>query len=317
MPAEFSVIVPMFNAATFIAETVHSVLDQTDGDFELILVDDGSTDRTAAIVASIEDPRIRMFSIPASGRPAIPRNFGIQHSRGRWISFLDAHDRWPRNKLARFREEICRNPGTGLFFSNGWVQRGDGRRLQSILPTRGVPATTAPGSEGLLLLNYIPLSSVVVSREVLTENPFNTRRDLRAVEDYSQWLALNRRTAFRYIPEPLLFKRMHEGNISADRAVQLERLHTLLDDVAEAGMYPAGLIALARTLYDARYRPCARTRVAAVIEIAAAFVEHPIRTSRRMSGVLRLARSPRILEPAAAQRLVAPEQGIGYGNLRT
>src|SRR5256885_14948309 len=98
MPA-VSVVIPAHNAAPWLGDTVRSVLAQTYRDFEVIVVNDGSTDSTGTVTASFGQ-RIRCVEQPNQGLPAA-RNTGIRHARGDWIAFLDADDLWLKDKLER------------------------------------------------------------------------------------------------------------------------------------------------------------------------------------------------------------------------
>lgn len=99
-----SVIMPMHNSARFVKASIESVIGQTYAQWELLVVDDGSSDNSCDIVEEMmqQDDRIRLFRIPKSaGLPSVPRNFGISQSTGRYIAFLDSDDIWLRNKLAQ------------------------------------------------------------------------------------------------------------------------------------------------------------------------------------------------------------------------
>lgn len=98
----FSVVIPVYNKAAFISETIKSVLAQSFTDFELILVNDGSTDESAKIIARFKDDRIRYFEKKNSGASAA-RNFGIEQSAANYIAFLDADDYW----YPDFLQETC------------------------------------------------------------------------------------------------------------------------------------------------------------------------------------------------------------------
>ncbi len=298
----FSVIIPAYNAEVFLRDAIHSVLSQTDSDFEVIVVDDGSIDHTASVADAVADPRLRVISQSPSGGPAVPRNVGVQLATGSWIAFLDADDAWPLTKLAVFRQAIERYPDAGLFFSNGIVIDYSSHPGCNLLPFSKRLRRLAPADELLLLSNYVPLSSVVARRSLLGSNPFDTRRELRAVEDYFLWLQLNLRTTFHFIPRPLLYKRVHAGNISADRATQLEHLHALLDFIEQTGAYPAELVRLSRILYTARYQPGFRTRLAALRGLLSAFFESPLPTLRRVAALLSVARPPTIHHDSANHR---------------
>ncbi|MDR0710803.1 MAG: glycosyltransferase family 2 protein [Prevotellaceae bacterium] len=88
-----SVCMPCYNAAPYIRECVESVLAQSFAEFELVVVDDGSTDNTADVVCKITDPRLRCFTLPHSNAN-VARNYALAQSRGKYVAFLDADDIW-------------------------------------------------------------------------------------------------------------------------------------------------------------------------------------------------------------------------------
>jgi glycosyltransferase involved in cell wall biosynthesis len=122
-----SILVPVYNAAAFIEETVLSVLAQSHGEWELLLIDDGSTDATEALLGSLSqvDPRIRIFRQANAGTQAA-RNLGLEHARGEWIALLDHDDIWLPQKLERQLEVAREHPGVDLLFCN--FARWDGKR---------------------------------------------------------------------------------------------------------------------------------------------------------------------------------------------
>jgi len=116
----FSVIIPVFNKLPYLNRSIGSVLDQTCTDFELILVDDGSTDGSKEHLSSYHDPRIRLFfrKEPMPGGYAA-RNLGIRMARYDWICFLDADDRWDRTFLSVYKHLILSNKDVRVF-SSSW-----------------------------------------------------------------------------------------------------------------------------------------------------------------------------------------------------
>jgi glycosyltransferase involved in cell wall biosynthesis len=112
-----SVIIPAYNAEKYLSETLESVLNQTFSDFELLIIDDGSTDRTAEIVSdySRQDKRLKLVSQQNQG-VSIARNRGIQLAQGEYLAFLDADDRWLPNKLAAHVEHFNNNLRLGISF---------------------------------------------------------------------------------------------------------------------------------------------------------------------------------------------------------
>lgn len=109
-----SVVIPLYNKEAHISEAVESVLEQTCGDFELIIVDDGSTDDSAEIVKSFKDERIQLTSIEHSG-VAVARNTGIQHANRDYIAFLDADDWWAPEFLEEMKRLAEQYPGERVF----------------------------------------------------------------------------------------------------------------------------------------------------------------------------------------------------------
>src|ERR1044072_1794023 len=110
-----SVIIPTYNSARFLAESIQSVLGQSFRDFELIVIDDGSTDNTEAVVAAF--PEALRYVKKANGGPAAARNFGIREARGDFIAFLDADDFWMSDKLALQVAHFNDHPEYGVVFT--------------------------------------------------------------------------------------------------------------------------------------------------------------------------------------------------------
>lgn len=114
----FSVVIPLYNKQDYILETVKSVLDQSFGDFELLIIDDGSTDRSLERLSSLTDSRIRIFQQENGGEP-VARNAGIARAAARYIAFLDADDIWLPEFLQTAADDIGANPGI-TFWSGGY-----------------------------------------------------------------------------------------------------------------------------------------------------------------------------------------------------
>jgi len=124
----FSVVIPLYNKQDFIERTVASVLSQTYGDFELIVVDDGSTDDSVRRLASISDPRMRIVRQENAGEGAA-RNKGMRESAREWIALLDADDYWFPDHLAELAEIIARHPRAGMV-ATSYVEGEDAAAVQ-------------------------------------------------------------------------------------------------------------------------------------------------------------------------------------------
>ena len=109
-----SVVIPVYNKEKFIENTIYSVLNQTLSDFELIIVDDSSTDKSLSIIDSIKDKRIKTYSIKNSG-VSKSRNYGVEKSSSNLIAFLDADDLWKNNHLEQLYKLYLENPNCGMY----------------------------------------------------------------------------------------------------------------------------------------------------------------------------------------------------------
>lgn len=116
-----SVVIPLYNKEQIIGKSLQSVLSQDYDDFEVVIVNDGSTDRSAEIVKGIDDSRIRLIE-QENGGPSKARNTGVMHAKGDWIVFLDADDELVDNALQMMDSEISNYPNADLIDFNGYIQ---------------------------------------------------------------------------------------------------------------------------------------------------------------------------------------------------
>jgi len=206
-----SVVTPVWNAAATLAATVASVRAQSFADWEMLLVDDGSTDGSGALAARLaaEEPRIRILGHARNLGAAAARNRAIRAARGRWIAFLDADDLWRPEKLA-LQIQFMRAQGHPLTFTAYRRIAADGRPLGTVRPPASVTR------EGLLRGNVIGCLTAVYDAEYFgkVEMPPIARR-----QDYGLWLELLRRTAHAHaLPQVLADYRVHPGSLSAGKA---------------------------------------------------------------------------------------------------
>jgi len=120
----FSVVIPLYNKEDYIVDTLNSVLNQEYQNFEVIIVNDGSTDKSLKVVESLVDPRISVFTILNSGA-AEARNYGINKSSGIYVALLDADDCWKPNHLAIFFNTINKYPNEFIYCNNYEIQLSD------------------------------------------------------------------------------------------------------------------------------------------------------------------------------------------------
>lgn len=173
----FSVVIPVYNRADLIGATVQSVLSQTEQDFEIVIVDDGSIDHPEAVVNAFADPRIVLLRQANKGGGAA-RNTGIDAARGRFIAFLDSDDRYLPQHLAAMRARLEGTTQTGAY-ARFIVDRGHGRTL--LKPPRAI----APGEDMATYLlcdrGFLATSTIVVPSELAKQVRFH--EDLPAAED--------------------------------------------------------------------------------------------------------------------------------------
>lgn len=215
-----SVVMPAFNCASFIGAAIESVLSQTYRHWELIVVDDGSTDDTANIVAEIseKDARVRLVSFPNAGS-CVARNRGFDMARGEYIALLDADDLWPECKLATQLAELS---ATGADVVLGNVQRF----TENEQGERSLGFISAPPSIDSPCINsWEYLKSVLLVRNTQMAN-FTTalaRADvikthghfdpeMTTAHDWEVWLRLCGRFKFAHINRVLLYYRKHPAS---------------------------------------------------------------------------------------------------------
>lgn len=209
-----SVITPTFNSQAYIGETIESVLNQTWQNWEMIIVDDGSTDATEAVIGSygVRDNRIKYFPLGYnSGRPSVPRNQGIQRAGGSYVAFLDSDDLWLPEKLERQVRFMEENKAVFMSYTKCVMQRsGKTVKVRPIVSKQG--SIFAPL---FLLYNFIPCLTVMMRRGDTLRNEYMFDEDprLRAIEDYDLWLTIARHEKVGFIDEPLAVLRLHKGSI--------------------------------------------------------------------------------------------------------
>jgi teichuronic acid biosynthesis glycosyltransferase TuaG len=207
-----SVITPVWNARATLERTIASVRAQSLGDWEMLLVDDGSTDGSAALIAEAgaADPRLRALSTGRNGGAGVARNLGIRASRGRYVAFLDADDRWRPEKLAR---QIGFMAAGGHAFAFTSYQRHD----ETGCPLGVVAAPARVTRDALLRRNVIGCLTAVYDSAVLgrVEMP-----EIRRRQDYALWLDLLARVpAAHGLPEVLADYRVAASSLSGDKLV--------------------------------------------------------------------------------------------------
>jgi len=239
VPPAVSIVLATRNQARWLPETLASVQAQTVTDWELLLVNDGSTDATAEIAArAAADPRVRYLPGPHRER-AVARNRGIAAAAAAVVAFLDGDDLWEPSKLERQLTTFGEQPDAALCYTIARYVDADGRPL----PTRRPPAPLAGGIfPALVRANRLILSSVVARRTALVETGgFDETLPALGCEDWDLWLRIARRHPVAVVPEELTRYRVHPENTPAARVLEsgmavLAKLYRDPDTARVAGL---------------------------------------------------------------------------------
>ncbi|MEI6970798.1 MAG: glycosyltransferase family A protein [bacterium] len=202
MSSLITVIIPAYNSARFLPDALESVFHQTCGNFEVIVVDDGSTDNTREVLKPYMD-RIVYLHKRNEGTVASARNMGLKHANGDFVAFLDADDTWLPGKteiqMAQMADESVAMTGSSAKESGG-----------------GGRPVVAVSYEQMLLKNLFSASSVVCRRAcIAVAGLFDERPEFHGVEDWELWLRIIRRSKAVYIPEKIVINRLVEGSVSS------------------------------------------------------------------------------------------------------
>jgi glycosyltransferase involved in cell wall biosynthesis len=226
-----SVILPVYNRASWVARAIDSVLSQTYQNFELLVIDDGSTDDTSQVLESYGS-RLKVLKQAHAGAEAA-RNLGLEYARGEFVAFIDSDDLWYADRLSS--QLLCFNRvGVGLVFGNAALvdyRQTPPRRLKrtffdNVRPSRGrVMEVFERGC-------FVPCSSVLVRRRCFAETGGFTLG--RVAADYLKWLEISASYEFDYISTPVYEYAIHPRGISHNLLETLEdRIESFKDMLAQ------------------------------------------------------------------------------------
>jgi glycosyltransferase involved in cell wall biosynthesis len=214
---QVSVIIPTYNAARYLKEAVDSVLAQSFKDFEVLVIDDGSTDDTEALMRQYATTPVRYIRQENAG-VSKARNRGIDESLGRYVAFLDADDTWDQRKLERQLSALDQNRGYHACYSAFTV--GD-CKLSPLELRRSKRQGTA--IEDLLMRgNVVGTPSTVLCERSLIKLAGGFDPETSQCADWDMWMRLATQTDFLYLDETLVKYRQHDANMSRNAGL-LER----------------------------------------------------------------------------------------------
>ncbi len=241
-PPKVSVVMPVFNVEKFVSDCIDSVLAQSYPDFELIIVNDCSTDSSLEICQRFDDPRIRIVNHEVNRGLAGARNTGIAHSSGELIAFIDSDDMWHSQKLEFHVFHLSSHPQVGLSFSRSEFMEVDGK----LTGYYQMPKLTDITPAEILCRNPVGNGSApVIRREVLeqisyTDDFFGTGETfyfdarLRRSEDIECWVRIALSTDWKVegLPHALTYYRLNDGGLSACLFAQYESWQTVIERTA-------------------------------------------------------------------------------------
>jgi glycosyltransferase involved in cell wall biosynthesis len=218
-----SVITCTYNRAHLIGETIQSVLSQTIQDFEYIIIDDGSTDKTREVIESFRDSRILYFSLAHShGHLSVLRNYAHQKSKGQYIAYVDSDDVWEKNKLELQVKVLDAHSAVGFSFTDVEIFRGQEVLRKNIYPQRG----TFTGSvfESMLWNKLIICHTSLVIRKACIEQVGPMDESMHS-GDHDYAMFLSRHFEAFVIYQPLVRVRKHDQNSTGSVSLSLKLMH--------------------------------------------------------------------------------------------
>jgi glycosyltransferase involved in cell wall biosynthesis len=191
-----SVIIPTFNRAAVLGRAIRSVLGQTCQEWELIVVDDASTDGTEQVVRSFSDDRIKYIRHDRGRRGGAARNTGIRQARGEYVAFLDSDDEWLPEKLQK-ELEVFRNsdPAVGLVYTGKMILDEHGRVLKLRMPTK-----SGWVHDALLAWDFIGSCSRVTAKKQILEGVGGFDETFVNCQDYDLWLRMTKVSKVACVP---------------------------------------------------------------------------------------------------------------------
>lgn len=219
-----SIIMPSYNTAAYIADSIRSVQAQTYENWELIIVDDCSTDDTDAVVASFSDNRIRYLKNPVNSGAAVSRNYALREAKGKWIAFLDSDDLWEPEKLEK-QIRFMREHGYAFSYTNyneiDEDSRANGRTVT------GPKRITRTG-----MYNFCWPGCLTVMYDAHKVGLIQIA-DIKKNNDYAMWLKICRKAECYLLNETLASYRRRSGSISRHGYLTLIQWHYKLFREAE------------------------------------------------------------------------------------
>lgn len=231
-----SIVTPVYNAERFIKETIDSVISQTYSNWELILVDDCSSDSSADIISEYikKDDRIKYIKNEVNSGAAVSRNNGIEASKGQYIAFVDSDDVWENEKLEKQLEFMKKNSYPFTFTSYRYVLE-DGT-----ITDKTARAIEKINYNGLLKNTVIGCSTVIIDRMIVGDFRMPL---LRRGQDTATWLQILKKIDYAYgLDIPLVNYRKVSNSISSNKFKALKRTWNIYRNVEHLGIIKSSYV---------------------------------------------------------------------------
>lgn len=226
-----SVVLPTYDRADVLDRAIESVLSQSYDDFELLVVDDDSTDDTAAVVDAFDDSRVTFLEHDENRGACAARNTGIRESTGEFVAFQDSDDEWHPEKLRKQMDIFeYAPPSVGVVYT-GFTRLGDGS--ESYHPGPGVDPKEGAVRDSLLRQNFVTTQAAAVRRRCFDEvGGFDER--LPRFQDWELWIRLSKRYEFRVVDESLVTAYDRPDSISNDPHALVEARKLIVEKHGDA-----------------------------------------------------------------------------------
>lgn len=245
-----SVITPTFNRVDRLKKSIDSALNQTYSNFELIVIDDGSSDGTAEYVKGLKDSRIKYLYKENEGSAGAARNHGILEASGELVAFLDSDDEWTPNKLEDQVKIFAKTPHLSFSSTSAMMIRQDSApTLFGERPLRREGFV----KDSLFFRNYIITSSTVVRKKALDKaGLFNTGEKYKISEDLDLWIRLAEIGSYSFLDKPNTIYHFHTDNLSSDVLNNLSYVEYVLEKHLKNSHYLGWKKSLIRSTLDVR-----------------------------------------------------------------
>lgn len=220
-----TVITPTYNREEFLEKAIQSVLAQTYSNFEMIIVDDGSTDNTKFLVDKYKSDQRIHYYYQENQRQSVARNLALQHAKGDLICFLDSDNYWPEYRLEKSVKAINDNPDVHIVYGDCITIDKDGMEISRTNMRRHSGRITAR----LLRDNFVSMNTTTVRKHCFDEmGGMSGKR--RVADDYDLWLRFSSNYKFLYLPEYLAYYRVMPDQISSNKILRFDTNEKIIQD---------------------------------------------------------------------------------------